>query len=927
MDECDGHLPCLTNSQLVNKGGGRIRDGQEPDFQGLGTFGSDPAEIRHRSAHPQQDSKELDLMLLPTLCLLSVGLPFTLADAGDAPARSLEQAVYEQLDVRQFQVIELELPLDASAATGRVRLPIELGGRLQQLDLQSHSVRSPEFVFQVQDPAGRLLQAPAPAPATYRGTVVGQPDSRVALSLHPTGVKAIVREGDGRTWYVQPLIDVDASALVGQHLVYEHSSIELPPGFCGSDALAVPRSESAPPVGAGAEAGSGCLKIAELAFDCDYETFLANGSDVGATLADIDAVVNAANVYYARDVLIEHQLTTVIVRSSEPDPYTSFEPGGALDELVNEWRNNQGGVVRDMTHLATGKELNGNIIGLAYVGVVCNLPWAFGLTQWNLSFGGRVIVLAHELGHNWNAPHCLDPCGIMCGGCPYFGPNTTEVILAYRDAAGCLDDGPPHGSPLPPNVRGEALDIDGPVVIDVLANDLDGNCDTLTIDAFDAFGREGGAVTRSVGTGPGGRDELAYTPTEGFQGVDQFTYEVGDGTGHLVEGTVKLSSYDQKPDITVHFRFDELSGADMLDASGSELHGSYLDSPVLGEGGAAEGTGTSVDFANLFDRGRIDDGSPLSGLRGELSIAVWIRPSVTAGYLPIFGNAASWTLALRDGDLVFRVAGGAEHGLPTGIPLNQWSHVAAVYDDRQDVRFYLDGQPLGTVLGNSSLNSPGRAVVRGQQQPLGTLLSWASRRPPGVRPHALGRRSARPLRPSGDGDRALRADGSLLSEWIEFGRPGGADLDRRIDQLVPKRPRPLGLRLPERQGGLVLLRPRPNRGALRQRLPLRGRCRPSLSLPAHRRIRDGLPSGRLRRSSRCRRAHRSRLELELPVLVPRSGAWGRCLQPEQCGCGRVLPMSRSRRAAQSSARKRCRPESISKGGGGATAPPLRSHCS
>src|SRR5262249_45370900 len=54
---------------------------------------------------------------------------------------------------------------------------------------------------------------------------------------------------------------------------------------------------------------------------------------------------------------------------------------------------------------------------------------------------------AHELGHNWNAPHCdADPaCGIMCSsisGCNQnnssFEPGTIAIIEAYRDSVTCL---------------------------------------------------------------------------------------------------------------------------------------------------------------------------------------------------------------------------------------------------------------------------------------------------------------------------------------------------------------------------------------------------------------------------------------------------------------------------------------------------------
>lgn len=614
-------------------------------------------------------------------------------------AFDLDRFVLEELDVAAYELQTLTLP---AVAADEIELEVVLDGVRERLVLRAHSVRAEVFELRVERADGSIASVPAPLPATYLGGILGDEGSRAGGGLVAEGLKAIVVASDGRAWYVQPLAEVVPGAPRGTHLVYAHDSLVLPPLFCGGAIRPVP-----PPGETNAPSGGACLKIAQLAWDCDHETYLANGSSVANTLADIDAVTSALNVYYARDVLIEHVLTNVLVRTAEPDPYSSFDPGGLLDQFVNEWRNNQGAIIRDMAHLATGREVNGNIIGLAYVGVVCNTPWAFGWTQWNLGFGGHVSVAAHELGHNWGAGHCHDPCDIMCGGCPFFGPNTTAIILATRNSVGCLTDGPPYSDPLPPHVLPEFLEIDGEVLIDVLANDFDGNCDPLTIDSFDATSEQGGTITRSIGTGEGGRDELRYSPAAAFQGLDRFVYRIADGTGHVVDGTVTLTLYDDDPDIAAHYKMDELSGSAMLDSSGHGLDGTYIGPPALGAPGVGPDTGTSVGFDGVFDRAEVGNGSPLAGLRKELSVSVWVDPDQVVGQSQIIGNPGAWAFGIRDGGLYFTLNGSTDFTIASDIPTGQWTHVAVVFDASLDVRFYQDGASIGMVPGNAQSGWPG----------------------------------------------------------------------------------------------------------------------------------------------------------------------------------------------------------------------------
>ncbi|MFO0858532.1 MAG: PA14 domain-containing protein [Phycisphaerales bacterium] len=73
-----------------------------------------------------------------------------------------------------------------------------------------------------------------------------------------------------------------------------------------------------------------------------------------------------------------------------------------------------------------------------------------------------------------------------------------------------------------------------PVTIDVLSNDFSRNGSLLTIPTFQSTSQRGGTIARSVGTGPGGRDQLIYTPPAGVQATDSFTYTLSDGTNQQV---------------------------------------------------------------------------------------------------------------------------------------------------------------------------------------------------------------------------------------------------------------------------------------------------------------------------------------------------------------------------------------------------------
>jgi len=71
-------------------------------------------------------------------------------------------------------------------------------------------------------------------------------------------------------------------------------------------------------------------------------------------------------------------------------------------------------------------------------------------------------------------------------------------------------------------------------IIDVLANDTDGNGDNLSITNFSSRSSQGGEIARSG-------NRLRYTPADGFSGLDSFRYTISDGNGEIDSATVTIT--------------------------------------------------------------------------------------------------------------------------------------------------------------------------------------------------------------------------------------------------------------------------------------------------------------------------------------------------------------------------------------------------
>jgi hypothetical protein len=358
------------------------------------------------------------------------------------------------------------IPLSAISLQSLAALPqagrpgtidLVLGERNVTLELVPHSVRAPDFRVMVIGSDGVKRAVTAPPPATWRGTVAGEPGSRVLMSQvrgQLQGSVLLPGRGDAETqwWTIMPAAGLTGAGDSALTAVFREEDLPPSEATCGIEEIEAPSSAApAPGNEIRARRSPSEAAVLRLACDTDLEFYVANGSSVPATVADIEAVVNGASDLYELDLQTIVQIGDIIVRTVDPDPYTTTNPTALLVQERTEWTANHGDIVRNAVQLFTGRDLDGTAVGIAFSdAVICGNYNNYSVVQsrYTTVSANRFALSAHELGHNCDGVHCdyMDfICRVMCpsiGGCSAgirsFGPWEVARIGSRLASLSCL---------------------------------------------------------------------------------------------------------------------------------------------------------------------------------------------------------------------------------------------------------------------------------------------------------------------------------------------------------------------------------------------------------------------------------------------------------------------------------------------------------
>lgn len=294
---------------------------------------------------------------------------------------------------------------------------------------------------------------------------------------------------------------------------------------------------SVDPGGAAGEPATSALRQADIATEADFEYFTAKGSTNDAN-GYILSVVSAVSAIYELRLGVRLHVSYQHVWGTSADPYTSSVPGTLLTQFVTVWnRDVAPSESYDVAHLWTGRELDGDVIGVAYLRALCG-SLRYGLSQ-NLSGAAEDVPLtAHELGHNFGAEHdtCdADETFIMCPylirGATVFSNASLSSIAAHLAEASCVPSSdPPVLAPIGSKSVAELATL----TINLSATDPNG--DTITFSASPLA--TGMTLTGST---------LTYTPAgnvvkDGATSTQVFvTITATDSTGDADTETVAIT--------------------------------------------------------------------------------------------------------------------------------------------------------------------------------------------------------------------------------------------------------------------------------------------------------------------------------------------------------------------------------------------------
>jgi len=161
-------------------------------------------------------------------------------------------------------------------------------------------------------------------------------------------------------------------------------------------------------------------RVLLIATDADYEFFQQTRGASNLPTNTNNFILSQLNIV---DGLFESALnlrinvTSQRVFTSSNTPYNSTNANTLLGQFRTEWINNRRNIRRNIAHLFTGKNLEGNIAGVAFwpgqisnpnAPVTGSNHRAFSLSR---NWSRMYRIVAHEIGHNLNANH---PASIDC---------------------------------------------------------------------------------------------------------------------------------------------------------------------------------------------------------------------------------------------------------------------------------------------------------------------------------------------------------------------------------------------------------------------------------------------------------------------------------------------------------------------------------
>ena len=320
-------------------------------------------------------------------------------------------------DFRILHAESIDLPAEKLVASDAVRttpateMSFEAYGRRFDLELEPN-----ERLLSKLSAAEKSALARFPI---YRGRLQGAPDSWVRLTRVGRDVHGMIWDG-AQLYFIEPAQTAERFMIARGQLAPATSAIyrladtesDLGAEFCK---VVVPNGEGSPlkayqslvdelrQDAALALVPTGEMQIALLG---DFEFTTDHGGNAQALAL---ARMNEVDGIFSDQVGVHLAVSTVRMFPTATDPFSSTTVPDTLIDEVGVYKSDAANGIRGtgIAHLMTGRNLDGQTVGIAFTSSICSTRFGASLSMGGTEIGSAsaVLVAAHEIGHNFGAPH------------------------------------------------------------------------------------------------------------------------------------------------------------------------------------------------------------------------------------------------------------------------------------------------------------------------------------------------------------------------------------------------------------------------------------------------------------------------------------------------------------------------------------------
>lgn len=254
-----------------------------------------------------------------------------------------------------------------------------------------------------------------------QGTVDGIPNSWARVTRSASGLRGMVFDGE-QYYAIEPAVEVapvavePLSAAAGGTVVYRLSDALMPvetmkceiaspnaPSTATQTAADALQNLSTELRGFETAAATTPLRQVRIGVVGDFE-FVSQFIGIQPEDA-IVARMNIVDGIFTSQLGVKITLAPPTLFRTPTDPFTKSNASELLDELKAYRSRTAAQRALGITHLMTGRTLETQTVGIAYINGLCDAQIGSSLSQSWLDTNRAALIAAHEIGHNFGAPH------------------------------------------------------------------------------------------------------------------------------------------------------------------------------------------------------------------------------------------------------------------------------------------------------------------------------------------------------------------------------------------------------------------------------------------------------------------------------------------------------------------------------------------